>query len=442
MGGGESQAGHAARRIWEGVIATVAGGLIVWWVTRTAPERAIAARGTTAVGVTRSVPLPAPPKGPSLAARASAPRRQGPAPRRAAHTSLPAPITRPPATIRPVPAKAAPSVAAPTQVLGHTEYGNLRRAGVSPATANAGATVTIGKAVETPAVAKASETPALRGGHSTTPESPKIEGPAIPDITTAVPVRAALTAASPLPSLTATGAKPTPLARADAVVAASPVRRAAVVLAGNGRPPRAANSLGSLLLYENFSRYREGQATDWGPNSFVNIGPDGRHWLVALSEGAHPVGRDVYLPNAFHLECRYAVGMSEVTRGIFGWWREPVVSKISFRNRRGGSYTIEWVIRCGNDPLRLNPLGSPSLYAKKYYHHLKLPDGTANEVSVPQPTGILRIERDNRLVTVFIDGRAVVAGTMSPMGLLVGFETEVVKAASGSLALTEVKIAR
>jgi hypothetical protein len=196
------------------------------------------------------------------------------------------------------------------------------------------------------------------------------------------------------------------------------------------------------LLYENFSRYREGQASDWGPNTFVRVGLDRRNWLVSSVEGAHPVGRSVRLPNAFHFECRYATGMSEVTRGIFGWWREPVTSRISFLNSQGGKYAVEWVIRCGNDPTRLNPLGSPSFYAKKYYHSIKLPDGTANEIGVTQPTGILRIDRDNRVVTVFIDGQAAVVGAVGPMGQVVGFEIDVVKAANGTLSFTEFKIAR
>ena len=197
------------------------------------------------------------------------------------------------------------------------------------------------------------------------------------------------------------------------------------------------------MLYENFSHYRgEGDATDWGPNTFVKTGLDHRNWLVSNVEGTHPVGRRIRLPNEFYFECRYSANMPEVTRGVLGWWKEPVSTKISFVNDQGVKYAIEWVIRCGNDMTRLNPLGSSSLYAKKYYHTIKLPDGTANEVGVVQPTGMLRIDRENNVVKVLIDGQAAVVGTMGPMGQLVGFEIDVVKAKNGTLFFTDFKIAR
>ena len=55
---------------------------------------------------------------------------------------------------------------------------------------------------------------------------------------------------------------------------------------------------------------------------------------------------------------------------------------------------------------------------------------------------MLRIDRDNNVVKVFIDGQAAVVGTMSPMGQLVGFEIDVVKAKNGTLFFTDFKIAR
>jgi hypothetical protein len=213
-------------------------------------------------------------------------------------------------------------------------------------------------------------------------------------------------------------------------------------------PPPKGNLLsyptavGSILLYEDFSHYREGEATDWGPNTFVKAGLDHRNWLVSNVEGTHPVGCRIRLPGEFHFECRYSAYMPEVTRGILGWWKDPVAAKISLLNNQGVKYAIEWVIKCGNDPTRLNPLGSSSLYAKKFYHSIKLPDGTANEVGVIQPTGILRIDRDNNVVKVFVDGQAAVVGTMSQMGQLVGFEIDVVNAKNGTLFFTDFKIAR
>ena len=77
------------------------------------------------------------------------------------------------------------------------------------------------------------------------------------------------------------------------------------------------------------------------------------------------------------------------------------------------------------------------LLVKKYYHAIKLPDGTAGELGAVQPTGVLRIVLDNKVVKVFIDGQAAVVGTMSPMGQLVGFEIDVVKAKNGTLFFTD-----
>ena len=200
--------------------------------------------------------------------------------------------------------------------------------------------------------------------------------------------------------------------------------------------------LPSILLYENFSHYRDGEAAGWGPNTFVKTGLDGRNWLVSNVEGTHPVGCRAPLPGVFYFQCRYSAYAPEVTRGIFRFWKEPVASKISFLNGQGATYAIDWVIRYGNDTTRPNPLGSSSLYAKTHYHTITLPDGTANEIGVIQPTGVLRISRDNNVVKVFLDGQAAVTGSMTPMGQLVGFEINVVKAKNGTLSFTEFKIGR
>jgi hypothetical protein len=213
-------------------------------------------------------------------------------------------------------------------------------------------------------------------------------------------------------------------------------------------PPPKRNLLphsvpvGSILLYEDFSHYLEGDKTGWGPNTFIKTGLDRRKWLVSNVDGTHPVGCRIRLPNTFYFQCRYSAYLPEVTRGFLGWWKEPVSTKISFLNDRGISYGIDWVIKCGNDTTRLNPLGSSSLYAKKYYHTISLPDGTANEVEVIQPTGVLWISRDDNVVNVLIDGHAAAVGTTSQMGQLVGFEIDVVNAKNGSLFFTDFKIAR
>jgi hypothetical protein len=198
--------------------------------------------------------------------------------------------------------------------------------------------------------------------------------------------------------------------------------------------------VGSILLYENFQRYRERAATDWGQNTATQLGLDGRKWLVSYVEGTHAAGRNIRLPNEFSFECRYAVYMPEVTRGILGWWKEPVSSRISFLNDHGVKCAIEWVIRCGIDMTWHDPLGS--LSAKKYYHTIKLPDGAANEVGIVPPTGMLRINRNKNVLNVLVNGQLAATGTISSAGQLVGFEINVVKAKNGTLFFTDFKIAR
>jgi len=276
--------------------------------------------------------------------------------------------------------------------------------------------------------------------------APVIDGP---ELGPAMVRRPVLLANSPLLSMPTIKDAPVPPAKPPAVQKSAAVqgpvavqRPMASLPTAKSRAVSKAIPVGSILLHENFSRYKDGQESDWGSNAVVRVASDGRRWLVAAVDGVHPVGRSLRLPNTFHWECQCAAGMSEITRGILGWWKEPVSTKISFQNEQGAKYTIEWTVRCGNDVMRLNPLGSPTLYAKKYYHSIKLPDGTAKEIGVSQPTGTLRIDRDNGVVKVTIDGQEVVAGSMNPMGQLVRFEIDVVKAANGMLSFTDFKIVR
>jgi hypothetical protein len=200
--------------------------------------------------------------------------------------------------------------------------------------------------------------------------------------------------------------------------------------------------VGSVLLSEDFSRYREGTVTGWGPNTFVKLGLDHRNWLVSNVEGTHPVGCKMPLPGVFSFQCRYAVYMPEVTRGLLGWWKEPVSTAISFSNDQGSKCIIEWAIRFGNDPTQLNPLGSSSLYVKKYYHTIKLADGSSNEIGVIQASGVLRIDRNANVIKVFLDGQSAAAGTVAQAGQLAGFEINVVNVKSGTLFFTDFKITR
>ena len=195
----------------------------------------------------------------------------------------------------------------------------------------------------------------------------------------------------------------------------------------------------ALRELRTFSRWRsDGLGTECGGTD----GPGSAEVARADCGWAQAVGRKLRLPREFYFQCRYCADMPDVTRGLFGWWKEPITSKVSFLDDRGVKHSIQWTIGCGNDIARLNPLGSSSLYAKKYYHAIKLPDGKSNEVTALQPIGALRINRENDSVTVLLDGQAAVTGTIGQMGQLVGFEISVIKGNSGTLSLAEFKIGR
>ncbi|MEN6458772.1 MAG: hypothetical protein ABFC63_07555 [Thermoguttaceae bacterium] len=235
---------------------------------------------------------------------------------------------------------------------------------------------------------------------------------------------------SPPPS----GGWPVPVAVPGPAPPMPPQKRSLVPYA----PP-----VGTVLMFENFAAYHDGDAAGWGPNTLVKTGLDHRNWLASNVLGIHPVGCRIQLPSAFSLECRYSADMPELTRGILGWWKEPVATKLSFTDQQGTKYVIDWVIRCGNDPTKLNPLGSSSLCVRKQYHTIRLPEGTSTEVGVVQPTGVLRIDRDKSAVKVYVDGQLAAVGTMgSPTSQIAGFEIDVVKAKNGALFFTDFKVSR
>jgi hypothetical protein len=273
------------------------------------------------------------------------------------------------------------------------------------------------------------------------------------DVKLAAPVPAAVGPRSPSPPAWQPGAAP---ASRAATAGPGPALKATVA-EPNGTVPFSGRRFASLpetrdsplpefspfesiLLFENFSQYKDGDATDWGQDVSVKLGLDHRKWLVSYVDGAHAVGRKIRLPNDFYLECRYSVYMPEATRGLSGWWKEPLASRVSLLDDRGAKYTIDWVIGCGTEKIRLNPLEPPP--ANKYYHTIQLPGAAANEIEGSQPTGMLRISRAKNVVNVLVDGRLAAAGMLSPAGQLVGFEIQVVKAKSGTLSLTDFKVAR
>jgi hypothetical protein len=204
-------------------------------------------------------------------------------------------------------------------------------------------------------------------------------------------------------------------------------------------PVPAVVPLGSILLYENFSRYMEGDVTDWGHDAVVKVGLDGRKWLAPYMDGAHPVGRTMPLPSQFYLEWRYSAYVPESTRGLWGWWKEPITSRIALVAQQGTGYVIQWTLGYG-ERVRLNPLVPPP--ANKYYHTITLPGAAPSEITVGEPTGTLRITRNGKIINVLVNGQLVAAGMIGEADQLVGFEVDVVKARCGILSFTDFKVGR
>ena len=174
----------------------------------------------------------------------------------------------------------------------------------------------------------------------------EVAAPAV-DATLSNPAQPAATSNGPPPTTPTTIEAPTsPVALTLSIPASAPASKV-VIPRPKASPAPHALTAGPILLYENFSRCREGDAAGWGPNTFVKTGLDRRNWLVSNVDGTHPVGCRIRLPGKFYFQCRYAAYLPEVTRGVLGWWKEPVASKISFLTDQRTKYVIEWVGKCG-----------------------------------------------------------------------------------------------
>jgi hypothetical protein len=254
-----------------------------------------------------------------------------------------------------------------------------------------------------------------------------------------LPPPIATPAAATMPPCQIGGVSPPPTAQNLLATASAAGRAIAPLLpatpAASGPVPVSA-----LFLFEDFSHYRDGETANWGPNTCVKTGLDHRKWLASNVDGAHPVGRNVAFPGEFFFECRYSAYVPEATRGLLGWWREPVASRISLLDNRGAKHTIQWAIGCGSDRRGLNPLAS--LTAVKYFHSIRLPGAAAAEVEASSPTGILRINRCGDVVNVLVNGQLAASGMLPQATQLAGFEIDVVKAKNGALFFTDFKIGR
>jgi hypothetical protein len=210
-----------------------------------------------------------------------------------------------------------------------------------------------------------------------------------------------------------------------------------------------------LPFREDFSRYEDGQETNWGDGGRVKTGADGRKWLIPSGNGPKPVGLDVdFLQNAY-IEFDYDAQPLESNRA-FG----RVLSGISLIDETGAKYRVEWTIEEGSVP----PGMGPAFASHPGSHTLKLPGGASERV-VHSGGGTFHIAVEGNRVGVSVAdpeyGVAVGRGTMSPGMATPGmgrrgtlsatvldfkkftrFEIDLYRGPNCALSITNIKVAR
>ena len=191
-----------------------------------------------------------------------------------------------------------------------------------------------------------------------------------------------------------------------------PGRRVAPLPETRSSPLPEFSPFESILLFENFSQYKEGDTTDWGQNVSVKLGLDRRKWLVSYVNARMRWAARSGCPTISTWNAAIRHTSRRPLAGLSGFWKDPVASRISLLGDGPSRYDIDWVIGCGSEKLRLNPLEPPP--ASKYYHAIRLPGAVASEVEVAQPTGTLRITRAKNVINVLLNGQLAAAGMLSP----------------------------
>lgn len=144
---------------------------------------------------------------------------------------------------------------------------------------------------------------------------------------------------------------------------------------------------GKILFFDDFSSYEEGDPTDWGQNVYVKRLKDGRKYLVTSLRGKHTVGKNINLPKNFYLQFDFVEWANE--------------TYISFVDSRGAKYSVEWDTN-GN--------------------YFTLPDGTKTPDRMDRDYKTFRINVENDVVKIYLDGQFMISGVMKGFSNLVRFE--------------------
>ena len=162
------------------------------------------------------------------------------------------------------------------------------------------------------------------------------------------------------------------------------------------------------IIHEDFSRFEKGDLPDWGEGVHVEVGQDGRKWLVASKGGRHQVGQRVVFPREFwYLEFDFTAQVRKEPRD----YRDKgfVTTSISVVDDQKRAYRIAWRM----DPRR---------------HTFVLPDGTTHDIAVGTSVPAegkkkedaefwlrgrtLRIEKRGNELRLSVDGEAAFSGNI------------------------------
>ncbi len=187
--------------------------------------------------------------------------------------------------------------------------------------------------------------------------------------------------------------------------------------AKNGRPEGGKVQ---LIFQEDFSRYEDGDLPDWGDHVRVQVGHDGRKWLMPSKDGVHHVGKKVSFPDD---SWSFELNFTARVRKEANWAHKGfVTSSISLADAAGKQYRIGWQIN-----VRRHVFVLPDGTTQEFGFGLTLPDpGERRQDAVYWLKGrTLRITKNGDVLRLSIDGKQVLSGDVKGFGRFARFEVDV-----------------
>ena len=198
----------------------------------------------------------------------------------------------------------------------------------------------------------------------------------------------------------------------------------AVTICITGAKPR-------VPLREDFSKYKDGDTTDWGPAGKVITGADGRKWLAPAQKGQKPIGINVELPDDGYIEFDYSAVKLESRPG-----QQHVLSGITLVDEAEAKFRIEWSVDIGFEN---------SEYDWRYCT-LKLPGGANvgyRNVNDRLVSGTIRISKAGNTITVQRDGESEsLTANTTDFKKFTRFEVDTYKGQNSMISFTNFNIGK